>query len=61
MILLAARFGALADRHGPRLYLTVGPALIGAGTLVFCLVEEKDRVLDVRHRRACSSSRSASR
>jgi MFS family permease len=42
MILLAARFGGLADRHGPRLYLTLGPALIGAGTLVFCLVTEQD-------------------
>jgi EmrB/QacA subfamily drug resistance transporter len=42
LILLAARFGALADKHGPRLYLTLGPALIGAGTLVFCLVEEKN-------------------
>ncbi|HXV96047.1 MAG TPA: MFS transporter [Gaiellaceae bacterium] len=41
MILLAARFGALADRHGPRLFLTVGPALIGIGTLVFALVETK--------------------
>jgi EmrB/QacA subfamily drug resistance transporter len=41
MILLAARFGALADRHGPRLYLTLGPALLGAGTLVFLLVTEK--------------------
>jgi len=41
MILLAARFGGLADRHGPRLYLTLGPALIGAGTLVFSLVDER--------------------
>lgn len=41
MILLAARFGALADRHGPRLYLTLGPALIGVGTLVFMLVRER--------------------
>ncbi len=39
MILLAARFGGLADKHGPRLYLTLGPALIGVGTLVFALVE----------------------
>ena len=61
MILLAARFGGLADRHGPRLYLTVGPALIGAGTLVFCLVDGEGRVLDVRHRQPCSSSRSVSR
>jgi EmrB/QacA subfamily drug resistance transporter len=41
MILLAARFGGLADRHGPRLYLTVGPALIGLGTLVFAVVDAK--------------------
>ncbi|MGH3010456.1 MAG: MFS transporter [Gaiellaceae bacterium] len=41
MILLAARFGALADRHGPRLYLTIGPALIGIGTLVFAIVETR--------------------
>jgi EmrB/QacA subfamily drug resistance transporter len=41
MILLAARFGALADRHGPRLYLTAGPALMGAGTLLFLLVTER--------------------
>ena len=41
MILLAARFGALADRHGPRLYLTVGPALIGLGTVVFALVSTR--------------------
>jgi EmrB/QacA subfamily drug resistance transporter len=41
MIALAARFGTLADRHGPRLYLTIGPALIGVGTLVFMLVEER--------------------
>ena len=41
MIVLAARFGGLADRHGPRLYLTVGPALIGLGTLVFAVVDTK--------------------
>jgi EmrB/QacA subfamily drug resistance transporter len=40
-IVLAARFGGLADRHGPRLYLTVGPALIGLGTLVFAVVDTK--------------------
>jgi EmrB/QacA subfamily drug resistance transporter len=41
MIVLAARFGALADRQGPRLYLTLGPALIGLGTLVFAVVDTK--------------------
>jgi EmrB/QacA subfamily drug resistance transporter len=40
MILLAARFGRLADRHGPRLYLTAGPLLFGAGTLLFLPVED---------------------
>jgi EmrB/QacA subfamily drug resistance transporter len=42
MILLAARFGALADRHGPRVYLTLGPVLTGAGVLLFLLVGEKN-------------------
>jgi EmrB/QacA subfamily drug resistance transporter len=41
MIALAARFGALADRLGPRLFLTAGPALLGAGTLLFLFVDEK--------------------
>jgi EmrB/QacA subfamily drug resistance transporter len=41
MILLAARFGMLADKHGPRLYLTVGPALMGVATILFMLVVEK--------------------
>jgi EmrB/QacA subfamily drug resistance transporter len=41
MILLAARFGALADRHGPRLYLTAGPALVGIGILLILPIEER--------------------
>jgi EmrB/QacA subfamily drug resistance transporter len=41
MIALAARFGALADRSGPRLFLTGGPALVGTGTLLFVLVDQK--------------------
>ena len=41
MILLAARFGALADRRGPRLFLCAGPALLGVGTLVFLAVDER--------------------
>jgi len=41
MILLAARFGALADRQGPRLYLTVGPALIGVSLLLLQVVGSK--------------------
>ena len=41
MIALAARFGALADRLGPRVFLTAGPALLGVGTLLFLLVDER--------------------
>ncbi|MGE5690909.1 MAG: MFS transporter [Pseudomonadota bacterium] len=41
MILLAARFGAIADRTGPRLLLTVGPALMGLGALLYLPVEEQ--------------------
>ncbi len=41
MILFAPRFGALADRRGPRLYLTVGPALLGVGALIFLLVGDR--------------------
>ena len=41
MIALAARFGALSDKHGPRLFLTLGPALIGLGTLVFAIVDTR--------------------
>jgi EmrB/QacA subfamily drug resistance transporter len=41
MIALAARFGTLADRHGPRLYLTLGPALIAAGILLTLPMSEQ--------------------
>jgi MFS family permease len=41
MILLAARFGGLADRHGPRLYLTVGPALLGVGAVLLMALDER--------------------
>ncbi len=38
MILLASRFGRLADEHGPRLFLTVGPLVMGVGMLLFSFV-----------------------
>jgi EmrB/QacA subfamily drug resistance transporter len=41
MILFASRFGALADRHGPRLYLTVGPVLVGIGILLILPVHDR--------------------
>lgn len=43
LILLAARFGALADRHGPRLFLALGPALIAGGTLLAIAVDSRER------------------
>ncbi|HEX5468198.1 MAG TPA: MFS transporter [Gaiellaceae bacterium] len=41
MIFLAARFGKLADQHGPRLYLTAGPFLVGIGILLILPVTER--------------------
>jgi EmrB/QacA subfamily drug resistance transporter len=41
MIALASRFGSLADKHGPRLYLTVGPLLVGIGILLILPVTER--------------------
>jgi EmrB/QacA subfamily drug resistance transporter len=32
---LSRRFGALADRYGPRLFMSAGPILAGAGMLLF--------------------------
>jgi EmrB/QacA subfamily drug resistance transporter len=41
LVLFAARFGALSDKHGPRLFLALGPALIGLGAILFMFVEER--------------------
>jgi EmrB/QacA subfamily drug resistance transporter len=41
MILLSARFGKLADEHGPRLLLTVGPTLVAAGMVLFSFMRGK--------------------
>jgi EmrB/QacA subfamily drug resistance transporter len=38
MIALAGRFGRVADRHGPRLLLTVGPLIMSMGMATFALV-----------------------
>ncbi|WP_026912494.1 MFS transporter [Patulibacter minatonensis] len=34
MLLFAGRFGALADRHGPRFFMGAGPLIAGAGLLL---------------------------
>jgi EmrB/QacA subfamily drug resistance transporter len=41
MFLLAARFGGLADRQGPRFYLTAGPILLGLGTLAMLALGDR--------------------
>jgi len=38
MILLSSRFGTLAGRHGPRLFMTAGPLLMAGGSLLLLLV-----------------------
>ena len=38
MLLLSARSGALAARIGPRLQMSVGPVVIGAGLLLFARI-----------------------
>jgi len=41
MVLLATRFGRMADERGPKLLLTVGPVLIAAGMVLFSLMRSK--------------------
>jgi predicted MFS family arabinose efflux permease len=41
MILLSSKFGKLADEHGPRLFLAVGPALIACGLVLFSFMKTK--------------------
>jgi EmrB/QacA subfamily drug resistance transporter len=41
MFLLARRFGALADRIGPRLPMTVGPLVAAAGLALLLMVDER--------------------
>ena len=38
MFVLSRRMGALADRHGPRLFMAVGPLVAAAGILLFLRV-----------------------
>ncbi len=42
LIILAPFFGARTDSIGPRLLLTVGPALIGFGALIFSFIDSKN-------------------
>jgi MFS family permease len=48
MFLLSRRFGALADRYGPRKFMGVGPLVSAAGILLFLRVDaDPDFVADV--------------
>jgi EmrB/QacA subfamily drug resistance transporter len=40
MFLLSRRFGALADRYGPRWFMTFGPLLVAAGFLLLLRLDE---------------------
>jgi EmrB/QacA subfamily drug resistance transporter len=45
MFLLSRRFGALADRYGPRWFMTVGPLLVAAGFLAMLRLDESTSYL----------------
>jgi EmrB/QacA subfamily drug resistance transporter len=42
ILLLAARFGRLSDRYGPRTFLVVGPTVMAAGMLLWLRVDDRD-------------------
>jgi EmrB/QacA subfamily drug resistance transporter len=45
MFLLSRRFGALADRYGPRWFMTFGPLLVAAGFLALLRLDESTSYL----------------
>jgi EmrB/QacA subfamily drug resistance transporter len=42
LLVLAPRFGRLADRHGPRPFLIAGPVLMAAGILLWLRVDDRN-------------------
>jgi EmrB/QacA subfamily drug resistance transporter len=44
ILLLAARFGRLSDRYGPRTFLVVGPIVMAAGMLLWLRVDDRSLV-----------------
>ena len=61
MFLLSRRFGALADRYGPRLFMGAGPLVAAAGLLLFQRVGLRRRLRLRSAARRCSCSRSGCR
>ena len=53
MFFLSSRFGALADRLGPRFFMSVGPMIAGAGLLL--LIEDRPAT-PTTSRRCCPGS-----
>ena len=51
LVFLSTRFGALASRYGPRIFMTVGPALMAVG-MPGWRVSVRQRALAVEHRRS---------
>ena len=48
MFLLSSRFGALADRHGPRFFMGVGPLVAATGLALFLRIDaDVDYVTDL--------------
>jgi MFS family permease len=46
MVLIARRVGKIADKHGPRLLLIIGPATAGLGFLVLSFIKQTNGVSD---------------
>jgi EmrB/QacA subfamily drug resistance transporter len=44
ILLLAARFGRLSDRYGPRTFLVVGPIVMAAGMLLWLRIDDRSLV-----------------
>ena len=61
MLLFASRGGALGQRIGPRIPMTVGPIVMAAGTVWLLAVGPGRRVVARRAHRASPSSGSDSR
>ena len=61
MFLLSRRFGALADRYGPRLFMGVGPLVAAGGLLLFQTTGRDGPTTSPKCCRRCCCSRSACR
>lgn len=48
LAVLSGRFGVLAARHGPRRYLTAGPALMATGTALYTRIPSTSTPWDIR-------------